>query len=716
MSTLEQDYARWKHERETAVQDEKDRQLEEEYAAYKKDQAQGGSVRQGSPSVNPPIGATVGGMIGAGTGLAVTGGNPAGAMIGGIGGTFVGELAQQGYELLKDPGAAPRSVGESAARVAESEAYQAVGEGIGRLAGGLIAGRQLAPGIPASILPHERQAMNYLTQKGYSTGYLPSEVTEVRGLDMLQNIAEFSIFGGGAIKKFRDKRDREVLQELAQGFIDDLGPRMSADDIGRAVVHSVNRGMELEQIPIQMEYNTIEKLAAPSYAYRPTRIQTERDTEPIVESVIDKVTVKKKEKVTPAKPGLQSVERGTKPYDKGFVTPGTPEERELLGMKAKVTYQDIQIGEQLKRLKVMMDQSEFQISGARIDLTPLKEQIAGALKIAKEAGGLEDKAMGENLLSFIKNKPDLVSYPMAKHMRTEVRVHREGLEAMESTKVAPAIQLANEVYGAMTKQIEKGLHEFDPGLAERWKDVNFREAAAHARFSNDITRALVQHADKAGSGKPEAIVEKVFQRNNISTIQNLKNAVDAPTWENMLSWHWRNVYEKTGGDGQQMRNAFFSQSSGLGEKEMVTAYGPERVKQYKDFVNAAEVAQLKQGDKTGSMFIQLKQPGAVVQLAGATMAAVGLSRDDVDFGQVAMGGTIAIGPAVLAKLMVNPKSAQWIIDGMKIPAGTREAAALATRILPLAFPRITSTIAEPEAPPSKTGLAPMTPMPMGQQP
>lgn len=666
--------------------------LEARFRQHLEEQARGGTIRQGEPRLNFPVGATVGSLAGAGAGLAITGGNPIGAVVGGVAGTALGEVAQQGYELLKDPGAAPRTLGESAARIAEQEAYQLATEGLGRLGGKLIAGRRLASGIPESITPNERQAMTYMMQRGHSPGYLPAEVTESRGLDILQNIAEYSLFGGGAIKKFREKRDREVFTELAHGLIDDLGPKMTADEVGRAVTQSVQRGLEMEKIPIAMEYNMIERMAAPDYVHVPTRMQVQRTTEPVTKTAIDTMTVKKVE------------------------GKGADDMPPLQRMKVRVTEQVLQVGEQLQRLKVMTDSSEFQVSGARINLTPLKEELSGALRVAQEAGGLEDKAMGSTMLKFLAEKPDVVSYPVAKQIRTELRTLRDGLANNPETKNAPAIGLADKAYASMTKRIEDGLHEYDPFLAERWKDVNFREAARHATFNNDLVRALVRHADVAGSGKPEAIVDQVFQHNNISTIQNLKNAVDAPTWNKMLSWHWRDVYEHSAGDAASMREGFFGAKSGLGEKEMVQAYGPERVQQYKQLLNAMESAQKTAQDKTGTIFIQLKQPGAVMQLSGAALAGLGLIQDEVDVTQTVAGLAIVMAPAVLARLMTNPTAAKWLIDGMKIPAGTKEAAALASRILPLAYPRLATTTALPEAPPSKTGLPPIQPQPMGNQP
>jgi hypothetical protein len=760
-----------------------ERALEARFRAVQADQAQGGSIRQGHPAVNFPVGATVGGMVGAGAGLAVTRGNPVGALVGGAVGTGVGELAQQGYELLKDPGAAPKTLAESAARVGEQEVYQAIGEGVGRLAGGLIAGRRIAPGIPASISPQEHQAMTFLTQRGYSQGYMPSEVTETRGLDILHNIAEFSLFGGGAIKKFRQKREREVFADLANQMVADLGPKLAPDDVGRAVVYAVNHNLELEKIPIKMEYNTIEALAAPGYTHVPTRMKVVRSTgsdaiphgdtpvkerdafgESLVEFLrkrggvqdqggeVGRFEIKGKpgQKALVKSDGMgldtaaevahqagylesrdvngllkaiESESRGKPVFSPQQANSGR--EQDLLGqqfdreaerLNVKTGYQSIQVGEQLQRLKVMTATQELQISGARIDLSPLKEELSGALRTAKEAGGLENKAMGTTMLQFLDEKPDIVSYPVAKQIRTELRTMRDGLAANPETKNAPAIALAEKAYASMTKRIVAGLNDFDPTLGARFEDVSFREAGRQGQFNNDIVRALVKDADTSGSGKPEAIVDQVFQHNNVTTINNLKNAVDAPTWDKMLSWHWRDVYAKSDGNGAAMREAFFGAKSGLGEKEMVQAYGPERVGLYKQVINAMEVGQKQTADKTGTIFIQLKQPGAVMQLSGAALAGIGLIQDEVDISTTALGAAIVLAPPVLARLMTNPTSIKWILQGMKIPAGTREATALATRLLPIAFPRLaTQAVTEPP-PPSKTGLPPLTSRPLGDQP
>ena len=148
---------------------------------------------------------------------------------------------------------------------------------------------------------------------------------------------------------------------------------------------------------------------------------------------------------------------------------------------------------------------------------------------------------------------------------------------------------------------------------------------------------------------------------------------------------------------------------------MVTAYGPERVRDYKNLIGAMEVAQANGGQKTGSMFIQLKQPGAVLQLSGAALAGLGMIKDETDVTATVAGAAIVLSPPLLAKLMTNPTTAKWIIQGITIPRGTKEAVALASRILPIAYPRMATSIAEAPKEPSRTGLPSLIPQPMGQQ-
>ena len=89
-----------------------------------------------------------------------------------------------------------------------------------------------------------------------------------------------------------------------------------------------------------------------------------------------------------------------------------------------------------------------------------------------------------------------------------------------------------------------------------------------------------------------------------------------------------------------------------------------------------EVARLMQDKATklsGGMMIQLVQAGAVMQLGEAVTT--GMTKN---VSPVSIAALIA--PPFLARILTNPITARWLIQGMKLPKGSKEMFGLAGRI------------------------------------
>ena len=84
---IERRFAEFKDASQREGQAAVEQDAQARYEAYQADQAQGGSIRQGEPAQNFPVGATVGAIGGAIAGGAMAG--PPGAVAGGIAGTAV---------------------------------------------------------------------------------------------------------------------------------------------------------------------------------------------------------------------------------------------------------------------------------------------------------------------------------------------------------------------------------------------------------------------------------------------------------------------------------------------------------------------------------------------------------------------------------------------------------------------------------------------------
>lgn len=609
-------------------------QLEQEFREHLRDRAQGGSLRQAPIEANPPIGAVIGGV---GTTLAT--GNPA---LGVLGAT-AGEAGQQLLERAIGDPAAPTTTGEAALRMGREALTQGTFEVIGGGGSFLMdKARAFAP-FAKSITPEAKEAIKFVEQHGGpSQSLLPAEMTSNRFLDILQNVSEHSLLGGGAIETF--KRDRDLFNTtLAQTLVARHGPHMDADAVGRAVVDSATRNLEAAKFQSKFIYQAIESQAAPQYAKSMKKMTVSKDTEPIKQTAVDRMSVKRMEGAAD--------EEGTDP--------------ELRGLRVKTSFQDIQVGEQLQRMRVMVTEQENQIGGTRIDLRPLKDELAGLTKTSEESGGLADAAMGNTLLTFINKKPDLVSYPVAKAIRTEVRAYRDQLQGSLETKNAPGIGKANTVYAKLTERIRAGLADDDPFLATMWDEANLIEAGANQQFNTKFIRELVKLADMRGKGAPEAVAEKVWRTGRPTQVKVVRNALDPIAWEKMQHIEMERLmqesFENGVPNGRRMEAALFG-PSGLGEDVLQAGFNPATVRELKGFVNALKLQQAKQGDSTGRVWIQLAQATAAVGVIGDIAGVFG--EDGSGPGLTSAGATILLGPAVVGRLLTKPGAMQWLTEGL----------------------------------------------------
>lgn len=655
-------------------------QLENDFRAYLQDQAQGGSIRQAPPGEagkeNYPIGAVVGGVGGAVAGGLV---GPATAIAGSAAGAAAGQFVQGRIERALDDKTAPQDTAAEQYRIAREGAIAGGLEMLGQAAGFLLPKvRNMASFAPA-VTKEARDAMKFVTEHGgLEQSLLPAEMTSNRFLDIMQNISEHSLLGGGAISTF--KRDRDAFNtQLAQSIVGRYGPAMDADAIGRAVADSASRNLESAKFPAKFIYEAIESAAAPQYAKAPRRVTVSKETEPITKSVVKRETVKRDE-------------RGGKPassIDTGLLDesgrPITREQEavdpELIGLKVKTTFQDIQVGEQLQRMKVMVTDQETQVGGARIDLRTLKNELAGMSRTAEEGGGLADAAMGNTLLAFINKKPDIVSYPVAKAMRTEIRAYRDQLMNSPETKNAPGIAKAKSIYESLTERIRSGLADDDPFLATMWDEANLIEAGANQQFNTKMIRELVKLADVRGANAPEAIAEKIWRPGRPTQVKVVRNALDPSTWHKLQGIEMDRLMTDSMVDGvpngMKMESAFFGKG-GLGKDVLTAGYDPGTVKELKGFIDALKVQQRNSPDNTGSMWIQLSQAS---QAVGAIGGAVGLMSDDYGGkGLTSAGAAILFAPAVVGRIMVSPGGIKYLTDAVTSGPKTKAFAVAAAQI------------------------------------
>jgi hypothetical protein len=662
-------------------------QLENDFRAYLKDQGQGGSITNAPEEANPPIGAVLGGV-----GAAVATGNPVAATAG----AAVGESLQQLVEHAVQSKNAPKTTGEALTRIGRETLVQGLFEVAGGAGTFLVEkARGLAP-FAKGVTPEAKEAMQFVQQHGGGdTALLPAEMTSNRFLDIMQNISEHSLLGGGAIQMF--KQDRDAFNTtLAQTIVGRYGPSMDADTIGRAVVDSATRNLEAAKYQSKFIYQAIESQAAPQYAKAPKKVTVTKQT--------GKASTPSKATPSQDTPGGDGWYAG-KNAD-GVSTgepPDVPEVRTMM--------QDIQVGEQLQRMRVMVTEQETQIGGARIDLRPMKDELASLTRTAKEGGGLADAAMGNTLLAFINGKPDLVSYPVAKAMRTEIRTYRDALKASPETKNAPGIAKADTIYGKMTEQIRKGLADDDPFLSTMWDEANLIEAGANQQYNTKFIRELVKLADMKGGGAPEAVAEKVWRPGRPTQIKVVRNAVDPVAWQKLQQIEMERLmsasYKDGVPNGKAMEQAFFGKE-GLGEDALAAGFDGATVQELKDFAKTLKTEQAKAPDGTGRVWIQLAQATAAFQVVGAGMVGLGMMSDESGGNKMTVMGTgVMFTPPVVARIMASPGGIKWLTEGLTTSMKTKRGMAIATQLAKFIEPEVHPRM-QPAAPtPNAASVQPM---------
>lgn len=174
------------------------------------------------------LGATAGFLLGK---------TPATARAGGVLGAAGGEaLGQLGQRLLG--GGGPETSTEAAARVGLAGGTEFLGGKLFEAAGRGV--RRLIPEteFAEAVTPEAKEAIEILRPRG---GILtPAQATENRATDVLQNVAEGSLFGGGAITTVK-KRGKDIINDVITNFVISSRGQLSKEELGGLVTSAIEK-------------------------------------------------------------------------------------------------------------------------------------------------------------------------------------------------------------------------------------------------------------------------------------------------------------------------------------------------------------------------------------------------------------------------------------------------------------------------------------------
>lgn len=619
-------------------------------------------------TIGEAAGGTGGGMAGAARG-ALAGsrlgpyGALAGGLIGGIAGAGIGTAgarnAIQQAEVvagMRPMPTADEAIADTRRAFLEGATAETVGRGIMAVPSVLRgAGKRLLAG---GIAPEERGVYREAQQLG-NLGMIgpqplergihltPSTLSEGKSPQLVENTLRRSLAGGGKFKAM-DIQNEQNLQRVTEQWADaTLGRYAGPIEQGQLIQDAIKGKVipEHKQL-VKALYTNLDKQTG-NAAIVPTediykelqgirvslarRGDTHADAIATIDDVLEQMskegrstglTVKTKtepktlyieqppkvsiDKTVTQEP-LQSVERGRKPYDKGFVT---PEESYLTGIKTKKEFQEVPAGDQLARLRVK------EKSKAPREPIPLTFQQAQDLRsiIGHEIGGPQKPLPAKDV---------------------------EALRAVYA-KMSGNMGEAASLYGRVTGK--------DIGLS--WALADTMSKRGKEMFNESIVKKVLER-------NPEDVVKTVFQKSALTETRELIRALD--TSPETLNLYRRSVVEEllkeatNPSTNRIMGDVLAKKARGRGEEMLKLTFGEN----YTGFKKILEVAErLPRENNAGLLWFE---QGLI--LTGLTGALGGHVADSTGAVAAAAGIPTAyfLGTKKLASILTDPKKTNELL-------------------------------------------------------
>jgi len=325
--------------------------------------------------------------------------------------------------------------------------------------------------------------------------------------------------------------------------------------------------------------------------------------------------------------------------------------------------------------------------GSIVNIKPLKDFAKTSLGKVEDLKGLEAESAGDNLLKTILGMDDSIDISAAKELKSRLFAKADEYKILnKSAKIIGKTKKLNEL---LFPQIMDSL----PDKAKTaWRQADTFHKTMSKKFNSTLLRRLV----KKGEENPQAISRAIFKPNNFKTISKVKAALNPKEWEAMQSYLMQDVFQRATREattdasgkiiestlmGQRMIDILVGKNTGIGLKSLNHTFSSEQLKGIFNLANTLKIAQKKQGEGLGRMWIQLAQGGAAVTVAtgGWGLAGAG-DAGDTSMSRLLGSGLILFGPAVMSRMMLKPSVIKYLTKGISLPANSPEVLGIITRL------------------------------------
>src|SRR3990167_4594224 len=304
-----------------------------------------------------------------------------------------------------------------------------------------------------------------------------------------------------------------------------------------------------------------------------------------------------------------------------------------------------------------------------VSTQPMKDFAKSVIKQRGQGLKTINSATGGEILNDVLQLPDRISFAEAQFIRSQF------IKAS-----APITETSREVVKGISRKLgttlDRSMEEAAKGLSDEalnaWRTANAFWKTGKETYRKSVIQSLLKKEDTA-----EKVIDMVFKPGASSVIRSAREVVDAPTWNKMQQVYLSKVIQNSLDDqGSLVGHKISGQFKKMGEPALREIFTGGHKAGLDAAYKLDEVARLMQDKATklsGGMMIQLIQAGAIMQLGEAVTTGTTAALSPIS-------GAALIAPPILARILTNPMTARWLVQGMKLPKGSKEMFGLAGRI------------------------------------
>lgn len=615
------------------------------------------------------------GTVGSLLGFSV--GGPPGAVVGaGLGagaGNAMGQILQRA-DLL--PGVPPGTSEEAAKEIGIAAALGLAGEGVGQVA--VKTGSKLLSPFGSGVSPRATRIQRLLKDApkeidsagnpiktpfrdffGFNKGLTlsPASAVDSGFLDIVDNVSRNSFFGSGPLRRSTDKII-SFLTDRVDDFVNNFSKAArTTDDVGTLFQETLENGSEIHRAVGRVFYENLDEVIGNAQLIEKKVIQT-----------------------------------GVREIDEGF---------------------DVVLGRNIKRSQPILREVDEIVRGG-VDLKPLKANIA---ELEKRVNMTKGNPGLKRVFTWVKNNDDIISFADAHDLRSDLssigrmtndlqpdraKGFAKGFAQRIDKQMSSAI---NDMQAVAPAELQSNISDMWRNADDFWKQgkTTFNSRVVKSLINADADKALdfiVRSKDKTKriSGIREALIDnpkKTLLKGGLTQGQKEQLISAVKEGEVLMknfqsAWFERMMLDSIDLEGNLVGSKLLQSMKAFNGKKPF-AQGP--VKELfkgrnfialQNFVDSAKnlfLVQKPLPEGVGRVFIQLKQPQALEKVVKSSQVVLGVSARAA--GLDALSNLIIFGPAVASQIFTTPILANFLINGIKTGAMTRNTTTFLTRFAAL---------------------------------